>query len=435
MRIGVIGTGHVGLVTCATLAALGHDVTGTDSDAEKIAVIKSGRSPFHEPGLEDLMKREMAAGRLAFSTEAAPAIAGSEVVFLCVGTPPKASGEASLVAVESAARTVAREATGPLVVVEKSTVPAGTARRVQRTFDLERSAHTFHVCSNPEFLREGHAVQDSLEPERILVGAESDVAREVMRNVYAPLTEKGVRLIETALNTSELAKHACNAFLALKISYINGIARLCEKAGADVEQIAEVMGADSRIGRQFLNAGLGFGGFCFPKDLAAFQALSRQLGYDFGLLAEVGKINDEAVEVTVQKVKSALWNLESKKIALWGLAFKPDTDDTRLSPALALARRLIDEGAHVVGYDPAALQNAKADVPDLDLANDAFEAARDAHCLIVATEWDEFLGTDLQRLKEAMAYPVVIDARNLFDPEAMRDAGFTYFPVGRPSVA
>jgi UDPglucose 6-dehydrogenase len=435
MRIGVIGTGHVGLVTCATLAALGHDVTGTDSDAEKIAVIQSGRSPFHEPGLEDLMKREMAAGRLSFSTEAAPAIAGSEVVFLCVGTPPKASGEASLVAVESAARTVAREATGPLVVVEKSTVPAGTARRVQRTFDLERSTHTFHVCSNPEFLREGHAVQDSLEPERILVGAESDVAREVMRNVYAPLTEKGVRLIETDLNTSELAKHACNAFLALKISYINGIARLCEKAGADVEQIAEVMGSDSRIGRQFLNAGLGFGGFCFPKDLAAFQALSRQLGYDFGLLAEVAKINDEAVEVTVQKVKSALWNLESKKIALWGLAFKPDTDDTRLSPALALARRLIDEGAHVVGYDPAALQNAKADVPDLDLANDAFEAARDAHCLIVATEWDEFLGTDLHRLKEAMAYPVVIDARNLFDPDAMRDAGFTYFSVGRPSVA
>jgi UDPglucose 6-dehydrogenase len=195
------------------------------------------------------------------------------------------------------------------------------------------------------------------------------------------------------------------------------------------------MGADSRIGRQFLNAGLGFGGFCFPKDLAAFEALSRQLGYDFGLLGEIAKINEEAVEVTVQKVKTALWNLESKKIALWGLAFKPDTDDTRLSPALALARRLIDEGAHVVGYDPAALQNAKADVPDLDLANDAFEAATDAHCLVVATEWDEFLGTDLARLKEAMAYPVVIDARNLFDPEAMREAGFTYFPVGRPSLA
>jgi UDPglucose 6-dehydrogenase len=434
MRIGVIGTGHVGLVTCATLAASGHDVTGTDDDAEKIAQIQSGRSPFHEPDLEELMNREIHAGRLSFTSDAPPAVAGAEVVFLCVGTPPKASGEASLVAVEAAARTVAREATGPLVVVEKSTVPAGTARRVQRTFDLEHPAHEFHVCSNPEFLREGHAVKDSLEPERILVGAESDVARETMRKVYEPLTSKGVRLIETDLNTAELAKHACNAFLAMKISYINGIARLCERAGADVEQIAEVMGSDSRIGRQFLNAGLGFGGFCFPKDLAAFQALSRQLGYDFGLLTEVMKINDEAIEITVQKVKTALWNLESKKIALWGLAFKPDTDDTRLSPALALARRLIDEGAHVVGYDPAALQTAKADVPDLDLANDAFEAATDAHCLIVATEWEEFLGTDLAKLKEVMAYPVVIDARNLFDPDAMREAGFTYYPVGRPSL-
>ncbi|MGH2808688.1 MAG: UDP-glucose dehydrogenase family protein [Actinomycetota bacterium] len=435
MRIGVIGTGHVGLVTCATLAALGHDVTGTDADAEKIAIIRSGRSPFHEPGLEELMNRETAAGRLSFTADAAPAIAGVDVVFLCVGTPPKASGEASLVAVESAARTVAREATGPLVVVEKSTVPAGTARRVQRTFDFERSSHTFHVCSNPEFLREGHAVQDSLEPERILIGAESDVARDAMQNVYAPLIEKGVRLIETDLNTAELAKHACNAFLALKISYINGIARLCERAGADVEQIAEVMGSDSRIGRQFLNAGLGFGGFCFPKDLAAFDALSRQLGYEFGLLGEVAKINEEAVDVTVQKVKAALWNLESKKIALWGLSFKPDTDDTRLSPALAVARKLIDEGAHVVGYDPAAMQNAKVDVPDLDLANDAFDAATDAHCLVVATEWDEFLGTDLAKLKDVMAYPVVIDARNLFESSAMKDAGFSYFPVGRPSVA
>lgn len=434
MRIGVIGTGHVGLVTCTTLAALGHEVVGTDSDAEKIATIQDGRSPFHEPGLEELMNREGAAGRLHFSVDPKPAIAGAEVVFLCVGTPPKASGEASLVAVESAAHVVARHATGPIVIVEKSTVPAGTAQRVKRTLQFEGSEHAFDVCSNPEFLREGHAVQDSLEPERILVGAESDRARETMRRVYEPLTATGIRLIETDLQTAELAKHACNAFLAMKISYINGIARLCERAGADVSQIAEVMGSDSRIGRAFLDAGLGFGGFCFPKDLAAFEALSRQLGYDFSLLREISKINDEAIEIAVQKVKTALWNLESKRIALWGLSFKPETDDTRLSPALALAQRLLDDGALVVGYDPHALANAKADVPDLDLANDPYEAATDAHCLVIATEWDEFLGTDLAKLKSVMAYPVVIDGRNLFDPEAMRRAGFTYYPTGRPPV-
>ena len=435
MRIGVIGTGHVGLVTCATLSALGHDVVGTDSDEGKIASIEDGRSPFHEPGLEDLLNREMSAGRLDFTTDPKAAIEGAEVVFLCVGTPPKATGEANLAAVESAARVVARHATGPMVVVEKSTVPSGTGQRLLRVLELERTEREFHVCSNPEFLREGHAVHDSLEPERILIGTESEAARDVMRKVYEPLTARGVRLIETDIQTAELAKHACNAFLAMKISYMNGIARLCEKAGADVVQVAEVMGSDSRIGRSFLNAGLGYGGFCFPKDLAAFDALARQLGYDFSLLREVARINDEAVHTIAAKVKEILWNLEGKRVALWGLAFKPDTDDTRLSPALALARLLIDEGAQVVGYDPQALGNAKTDVPDLQLANDALDAASGAHCLVLATEWDEFLGVDLNELREVMAYPVVIDGRNLFDPSAMSEAGFSYYPTGRPAVS
>lgn len=434
MRIAVIGTGHVGLVTCATLAALGHDVVGNDSDAEKISVIKEGRSPFHEPGLEDLMNREMSAGRLSFTTDPAEAVAGAEVVFLCVGTPPKASGEASMVAVENAARIAARRATQSLVVVEKSTVPAGTSQRLKRVLELERSEHELHIASNPEFLREGHAVQDSLEPERILVGTESDVARESMRRVYEPLTSKGIRLIETDIATAELAKHACNAFLAMKISYMNGIARLCEKLGADVVQVAEVMGSDSRIGRAFLDAGLGYGGFCFPKDLAAFDALARQVGYDFPLLREVARLNEEAVDAIATRVKEIVWNLEDKRIALWGLSFKPATDDTRLSPALALARRLLADGARVIGYDPQALANAKADVPELELANDPLEAARGAHCLVLATEWEEFLGVDLEKLKEVMAYPVVIDARNLFDADAMRDAGFSYYPTGRPAI-
>ena len=434
MRIGVIGTGHVGLVTCATLSALGHDVVGTDSDEGKIASIKDGRSPFHEPGLDELLAREMSAGRLDFTPDARRAIEGAEVVFLCVGTPPKASGEANLAAVESAARVVARHATGPTVVVEKSTVPAGTAQRLRRVLELERTEQEFHVCSNPEFLREGHAVDDSLEPERILIGTESEVARDIMRKVYEPLTAKGVRLIETDIQTSELAKHACNAFLAMKISYMNGIARLCEKSGADVVQVAEVMGSDSRIGRSFLNAGLGYGGFCFPKDLAAFDALSKQLGYDFPMLREVARLNEEAVRSIAAKVKEILWNLEDKRVALWGLSFKPDTDDTRLSPALALARLLIDEGARVVGYDPQALGNAKTDVPELELANDPLDAASGAHCLVLATEWDEFLGVDLMKLKDVMAYPVVIDGRNLFDPDAMSAAGFSYYPTGRPAV-
>jgi len=434
VRIGVIGTGHVGLVTCAALAALGHDVIGNDSDAEKIAVINRGLTPFHEPDLEDLLHGEMAAARLSFTEDPKDAIEGAEVVFLCVGTPPKASGEASLVAVEAAAKIVAKHATGPLVVVEKSTVPAGTAQRVARVLGLEKSPHDFHVCSNPEFLREGHAIADSLDPERILVGADDPHALEVMRRVYEPLTSKGVRLIETDIKTAELAKHACNAFLAMKISFMNGLARLCERADADVVQIAEVMGSDSRIGRAFLDAGLGYGGFCFPKDLAAFDALSRQLGYEFPLLREIKRLNDEALEVVVAKVGEVLWNLEGKRIAVWGLSFKPDTDDTRLSPALGLVQRLISEGAHVVGYDPQAMSNAKTELPELDLASSPLDAAEEAHCVVVATEWDEFLGVDLAKLHEVMAYPVVIDGRNLFDPEAMRQAGFSYYPTGRPAV-
>lgn len=435
MRLAVIGTGHVGLVTCSTLAALGHEVVGNDSDVEKIETIKSGSLPFHEPGLQELMTREVSSGRLSFTSDPAEAIADAEVVFLCVGTPPKASGEASLVAVEAAAKVVARHATREVVVVEKSTVPAGTAQRVKRVLDMERTQHPIHICSNPEFLREGHAVDDSLEPERILVGIDSEAARDALRRVYEPLTAKGIRLIETDIQTAELAKHACNAFLAMKISYMNGIARLCERAGADVVQVAEVMGSDSRIGRSFLNAGLGYGGFCFPKDLAAFDALSRHLGYQFPLLKEVAAINEEAVDTIASRVKETLWNLEDKRVALWGLAFKPNTDDTRLSPALALARRLLDEGAQVVGYDPQGSTNAKTDLPDLDLAPSALDAAEGAHCLVLATEWDEFLGVDLEKLKEVMAYPVVIDARNLFDPDAMKEAGFRYYPTGRPAVA
>jgi UDPglucose 6-dehydrogenase len=436
MRVGVIGTGHVGLVTCATLAALGHEVTGTDSDGEKVDALQTGWVPFFEPGLQELVVEQASAGRLSFSRKSATVTEGAQSVFICVGTPPRASGEASLVAVERAARDVAANATGRVAVVEKSTVPAGTARRIRSTLERETSRldAELEVVSNPEFLREGRALQDSLEPDRILVGAESEWAFDIMRELYGTLIDKGVPLIETDIATAELAKHACNAFLALKISFANALARMCERAGADVVDVARVMGSDPRIGESFLSAGIGYGGYCFPKDLQAFERLAAKLGYDFPLLNEITRINHEAVEAAVAKVTDALWNLEDKRIVLLGLAFKPGTDDTRFAPALELARRLLDEGANVVGYDPQASANAKAEVPDLQIAEDLYDAATGAHCAVVCTEWDEIAGLDLLRLKEVMAYPVVVDGRNLFDVPAMEAAGFTYYPTGRPAI-
>jgi UDPglucose 6-dehydrogenase len=437
MNVGVIGTGHVGLVTCVTMAAVGHRVVGCDSDPEKMEQLERASAPFFEPGLQDLLQETTQNGSLSFTSDAEKAIADAQVVFICVGTPAKASGEANLIAVEQAAQAVARHATGKTVVVEKSTVPAGTAQRVRRTLVRERPefGSELEVVSNPEFLREGSAVYDSLNPDRVLVGVESEWAADIMRELYGPITDKGSLFIETNISTAELAKHACNAFLALKISYANALARMCEKAGADVVAVADVMGSDPRIGRAFLNAGLGYGGYCFPKDLVAFERLSEQLGYGFPLLREVARINESAVTATVTKIREALWNLEDKRIALLGLSFKPGTDDIRFSPSLALARALIAEGAHVVGYDPQAQANSKTEVPQLEIAPDAYEAASSAHCLVVGTEWEDFKQLDLPRIKQAMVYPIVVDGRNLFDPRQMRDAGFTYYPTGRPAVA
>ena len=436
MRIVVIGTGHVGLVTCGSLAAIGHEVTGVDSDEEKIATLTAGELPFFEPDLEELIDRATDEGRLRFATDATDAIAEADVVFICVGTPPLPSGEPNLVAMERAAEHVARHARDGAVIVEKSTVPAGTAERVRRVIARVRpaAAGTVHVASNPEFLREGHAVRDSLEPDRILVGTESEHARSVMRAVYEPLTANGHRLIETDINTAELAKHACNAFLALKISYANALAGICERAGADVVSVADVMGSDPRIGRSFLDAGLGFGGSCFPKDLQAFERLSARLGYDFRLLSETMRINEEAIGSVVAKIQDELWNLDGKKIALFGLAFKPATDDVREAPALALARRLIAMGARVTAHDPEAALNAKEEVPELAIAAEPLDAAIDADCVVVCTEWRQYREIDLAALRAAMAYPLVVDGRNIYDGEKMRAHGFVYRPTGRPAA-
>ena len=433
MRVVVVGTGHVGLITAVTLAAIGHDVAGVDDDEEKIGALGQGICPFFEPGLETLLEQMMSAGRLRFAVDPTNAVRGAEVIFFCVGTPARVSGEANLVALERATRSIASSLSGPAVVVEKSTVPAGTAERLLRVLRLERPdlVDEIEVVSNPEFLREGQAVEDALHPDRILVGARSVHGFETMRRLFEPLTRDGSRLIETDMATAELAKHACNAFLALKISFANALARICERADADVTAVVDVMGSDPRIGRAFLDAGLGYGGFCFPKDLQAFERLAARLGYDFPLLREVERINGEAVDATFDKVKDALWNLEDKRIALLGLSFKPNTDDVRFSPALALARRLLDEGAAVVGYDPRAGANAKSELPGLEVASSADDAMGGAHCMVVCTDWDEFRSLDLRRAKSLLAHPIVVDGRNLFEPDEMKTAGFVYYGTGR----
>lgn len=434
MRVGIIGAGHVGLPTAASLANAGHFVAVIDSDEEKLTQLGNGELPFFEPGLTELVRAEAQAGRLEFSNRPEEVISGRDVVFICVGTPPRASGEANLIAMERAAETIGRSATNDLVVVQKSTVPSGTASRLAEHLSRYAEDVNFSVVSNPEFLREGRAVEDSLNPLRILVGSDHPEAFSIMRALYEPFVERGARWIETDLATAELAKHASNAFLAMKISFANALARVCELAGGDVVAVADAIGSDPRIGRDFLDAGLGYGGYCLPKDVAAFDRLAGRLGYDFALLREIARVNDEAIGSVFDKIQNELWNLEDKRIAILGLAFKPGTDDVRLSPALHLAAMLIDAGAHVVGYDPQAGATAKQELSQLEIETDVYNALTGAHCAVVATDWPEFAALDLAKMKKGMAFPLVVDGRNIFSRNKMSEEGFTYLPTGRPPV-
>jgi UDPglucose 6-dehydrogenase len=434
VKLGVIGTGHVGLPTAGALARFGHQVTATDADHDKVEALRRGDLPFFEPGLAEVIGEGVEAGRLQFTVDPGPAIEGSRVVFICVGTPPRATGEANLVAVERSIEVVAQHATGPVVIAEKSTVPAGTADRIAAQLAALRPDGSFSLISNPEFLREGSAVRDSIRPGRILVGSDQAEALATMREVYSPAVEAGAQWIETDLRTAELAKHASNAFLALKVSFANAMARVCEAAGADVVAVTEIMGADPRIAPGHLRAGLGYGGYCFPKDLLAFHRLAERLGYNFPLLEEIARINEEAVTAAFLKVEEAVWNLEGKRLALLGLAFKEGTDDVRFSPALGLAQRLLEAGARVVGYDPQAGANARAELPELEIAGDPYAAIEGAHCAVVCTDWNELRELDPAKMAGVMAIPAVVDARNLLDPDAMAAAGFTYLPTGRPPV-
>jgi UDPglucose 6-dehydrogenase len=438
VRIAVIGDGHVGLVTAACLARWGHDVVGMDDDDAKIKTLRGGATPFHEPGLDELIHEGVREDRLRFTGDIGEALAGVEVAFVCVGTPSLPGGAPNLTYVERVGQIVASSADEPIVLVEKSTVPANTGIRLQQVITREQarlgSSIPVEVASNPEFLREGSAVKDTLEPDRIVVGAETDRAREALREIYRPLLDAGTPYIETDLATAELIKHASNAFLATRISFINAIARICEEVGADVETVAEGMGHDHRIGPHFLRAGIGYGGSCFSKDVNAFIHLAESVGYDFRLLDEVRRINEDMREHVLRKLKAELWHLEGKTITLLGAAFKPGTDDLRDAPAMWLAERLLGEGAHVRIYDPVALPAVKERLPDVECVDSPLGACEDAHAAVVCTEWPEIAELTGRQLAAALGYPIVIDGRNCLDRDSMAEAGVHYHAVGRPPV-
>jgi UDPglucose 6-dehydrogenase len=432
MKIAIIGSGYVGLVTGACFAEVGHEVTCVDNDDRKIATLRSGKIPIYEPGLERLVQRNVSAHRLTFTGSIEEGVDNSQVVFIAVPTPPQADGSVDLTYIERVAREIASVLKEYRVVVDKSTVPVKTGEKVADTIRRYCKQNVdFDVVSNPEFLREGCAVADLLEPDRIVIGSNSERALAIMKKVYEPFMAP---IMVTDINSAELIKHAANSFLALKISYINALSAICEASGADIEKVADGIGADKRIGRSFLNAGLGYGGSCFPKDIAAFIAISEQIGEPFHLLREVQRINTYQRERFVKRLRDILWVLKEKRIAVWGLTFKPDTDDVRNSVAVDLINDLLREGAQVTAYDPKGNERIKElDLcPGVRLADSALVAVEDAEALVLATEWPDFGNVDLTEVYQRMHTPIVFDGRNLFDPATMRGLGFQYFGIGRP---
>ena len=429
MKLTIIGTGYVGLVTGTCFAEVGHHVICVDSDANKVEMLKRGGIPIYEPGLEELVKKNVAAGRLSFTNSTAEGVEKSDVIFIAVPTPPQPDGSVDLSYIERVARDIAGAMTSYKIVVDKSTVPVKTGDKVAETISRYCKAKVeFDVLSNPEFLREGFAVDDLMKPDRIVVGVRSQRPVAAMKEVYAPFNAP---IIITDINSAELIKHASNSFLALKISYINAVAILCEAAGANVQEVATGMGLDDRIGRRFLNAGIGFGGSCFPKDLSAFIKISEQVGYDFRLLKEVQRINAEQMERFVKKITETLWVLKDKKIAVLGLAFKQNTDDVRSSPAIDLCQRMLKEGATLRVYDPKAMDKARAVLPNVTFVDDMNDVAQGCDAIVVATEWDEFKKLDLERSRKALSAPIMFDGRNLFDPQEMEKLGWIYKSIGR----
>ena len=434
MDISIIGSGYVGLVTGACFADVGHNVICVDNDSRKVETLQAGKVPIYEPGLEEVIHRNVSARRLRFSGNIQEGVDNSLIVFIAVPTPAQPNGDVDLSFIEKVAREIAGVLTDYRVIVDKSTVPVKTGEKVAESIKrYNRHGAKFDVVSNPEFLREGCAVHDLMHPDRIVIGAQSERAIDLMKKVYEPFMAP---ILVTDINSAELIKHAANSFLALKISYINAVSAICEASGADVQKVADGIGMDRRIGRDFLNAGIGYGGSCFPKDLAAFIAICEQLGVPFNLLKEVQRINAGQKERLLKAMRDTLWVLREKKIAVWGLTFKPDTDDIRSSVAIELVADLLREGAHVSAYDPKGMDKARElkTLADARLVPSAVEAIEGAEALVIATEWSEFANVDLAVVKKKMTTPIIFDGRNLFDPETMGDLGFHYHSIGRATV-
>jgi len=429
MKLTIIGTGYVGLVTGTCFAEVGHQVICVDNNADKVKLLQGGGIPIYEPGLEDLVRKNVKEGRLRFTASTREGVENSDVVFLAVPTPPLPDGGVDLSFIEGVAREIAGAMTSYKIVVDKSTVPVKTGQKVTETIKRYCKAKVdFDVVSNPEFLREGFAVEDLMKPDRVVVGVANQRPVPAMKEIYSPFNAP---IIVTDINSAELIKHAANSFLALKISYINAISIICEASGANVQEVANGMGMDARIGRRFLDAGLGFGGSCFPKDLSAFIKISEQLGYDFRLLKEVQRINSEQMERFVKKISETLWVLKDKKIGVLGLAFKQNTDDVRLSPAIELCQRLLREGATLRVHDPKAMEKAKDVLKGVTYVDDMNEVADGCDALVVATEWPVFKKLDLVRARKLLSHPILFDGRNLFDAREMEEMGFIYKSVGR----
>jgi UDPglucose 6-dehydrogenase len=429
MKLAIIGTGYVGLVTGTCFAEVGHQVVCVDNDAAKVQVLQSGGIPIYEPGLEELVKKNTAAGRLKFTSSTAEGVQKSDVIFIAVPTPPQTDGSVDLSFIEKVAREIAAAMTDYKIVVDKSTVPVKTGEKVAETIKRYCKAQVeFDVVSNPEFLREGFAVGDLMKPDRVVIGVRSQRPVAAMKEIYGPFNAP---IVVTDIASAELIKHAANSFLALKISYINAIATVCEAAGANVQEVANGIGLDERIGRRFLDAGIGFGGSCFPKDLSAFVKIAEQIGYDFRLLKEVQQINAAQMDRFVKKITETLWVLKDKTIGVLGLAFKQNTDDVRMSPAIELCHRLQKEGASLRVHDPKGMEKAKAVLTGVTYVDDMNAVAEGCDAIVVATEWDEFKKLDLDRAKKSLTHPIMFDGRNLFERAEMERLGWIYKSVGR----
>lgn len=429
MRVGIIGTGYVGLVTGACFADLGNKVICTDIDTEKVAKLKKGVMPIYEPGLQEIVLHNIKEKRISFTSSLSDAVSLSDIIFICVGTPPKHSGEADLSSVEKVSREIAHFMRGYKLIVEKSTVPVDTGEWIARTIRLyNKQKVKFDIASNPEFLREGSAIDDFMHPDRIVLGVEGKKARDLLLELYKPLKAP---FVITDIKSAELIKHASNAFLSTKISFINSVASICERVGADVAKVAEGIGLDKRIGRAFLDAGIGYGGFCFPKDSEAFIRIAEKLGYDFEILRATRKVNEEQKRRFIKKVEDALWIVKDKAIGVLGLSFKPDTDDMRYAPSIDVIEALQKEGAKIKAYDPQAMEKAAALMQGIRFCKDAYDAAKNADCLLIVTEWNEFKELDLSRIKKLMRVPLIIDGRNIYELKKMEQLGFRYLCIGR----